>query len=91
MIGGGGEKRTLKLVAQYADACNIGAGPNAAHKLDVLRAHCDAVGRDYDTIKKTAMTRIDPTSTPDDVVHPGEELAALGTRGGSKIARRSSI
>lgn len=78
MIGGGGEKRTLKLVAQYADACNISAGLEAAHKLDVLRAHCDAVGRDYDTIEKTAMMGIDPKSTTDDVVRTGEELAALG-------------
>ncbi|GAA2088359.1 LLM class F420-dependent oxidoreductase [Pseudolysinimonas kribbensis] len=78
MIGGGGEKRTLKLVAQYADACNIGAGPDAAHKLDVLRAHCDDLGRDYDTIEKTAMMGIDPSSTPDDVVRTGEELAELG-------------
>jgi alkanesulfonate monooxygenase len=78
MIGGGGEKRTLKLVAQYADACNIGAGPDAAHKLDVLRAHCDAVGRDYDAIEKTAMMGIDPTSTTDDVVRTGEELRELG-------------
>jgi alkanesulfonate monooxygenase len=78
MIGGGGEKRTLKLVAQYADACNIFAGPDAAHKLDVLRAHCDALGRDYDTIEKTAMMGIGPDSTTDDVVRTGEELAALG-------------
>jgi alkanesulfonate monooxygenase len=78
MIGGGGEKRTLKLVAQYADACNIGAGPDAGRKLDVLRAHCDIVGRDYATIEKTAMMAIDPSSTADDVVRTGEELAALG-------------
>ncbi|MET0425209.1 MAG: LLM class F420-dependent oxidoreductase, partial [Actinoplanes sp.] len=78
MIGGGGEQRTLKLVAQYADACNIGAGPDAAHKLDVLRAHCDTVGRDYATIEKTAITRIDPSSKPGDVVRTGTEMAALG-------------
>jgi len=46
MIGGGGEKKTLRLVAHYADACNISAKPDiAAHKLDVLRRHCDTVGR----------------------------------------------
>src|SRR5262249_39729988 len=48
MIGGGGEKKTLRLVAKYADACNLFPGPDLAHKLDVLRAHCDAEGRDYD-------------------------------------------
>jgi F420-dependent oxidoreductase-like protein len=78
MIGGGGEQRTLKLVAQYADACNIGAGPEAAHKLDVLRAHCDALGRDYAAIEKTAITRIDPSSTAGDVVRTGTEMAELG-------------
>ena len=55
LIGGGGEKRTLRLVAQYADLWNIpgGSAANYAHKLDVLRQHCQAVGRDYDEIVKT--------------------------------------
>src|SRR6478736_2350747 len=50
MIGGGGEKKTLLLVARHADACNLfGSSPeDVAHKLDVLRAHCTDVGRDYD-------------------------------------------
>jgi alkanesulfonate monooxygenase len=78
MIGGGGEKRTLKLVAQYADACNIFAGLEAAHKLDVLRAHCDTVGRDYDKIEKTTTISIDPGSTADDIVRAGAEMAKLG-------------
>ena len=51
MIGGSGEKKTLRLVAQYADACNIVAGPDAAHKLDVLKQHCDTVGRDFAEIE----------------------------------------
>lgn len=60
MIGGSGEKKTLRLVARYADACNLFAneeqGPGAvAAKLDVLRAHCDAEGRDYDAIAKTIL------------------------------------
>ncbi|MFF1836056.1 LLM class F420-dependent oxidoreductase [Streptomyces sp. NPDC058231] len=57
MIGGGGEKKTLRLVAQYADACNLFATDvdEVAHKLDVLREHCAAAGRDYDTIEKTLM------------------------------------
>src|SRR3954462_14490991 len=55
LIGGGGEKKTLRLVAQYGDACNLFATSPAdvGHKLDVLRRHCDAVGRDYDQIRKT--------------------------------------
>jgi F420-dependent oxidoreductase-like protein len=78
MIGGGGEKRTLKLVAQYADACNLFAGPEAAHKLDVLRGHCDDVGRNYDEIEKTTIFAIDPSSTKDDVVRASNEMADLG-------------
>ena len=57
LIGGSGEKKTLRLVAQYADACNL-FGESAevvAHKLDVLRRHCDDVGRDYDSIEKTVI------------------------------------
>ena len=53
MIGGGGERKTLRLVARYADACNLFQTPDLARKLDVLRAHCDAEGRDYDEITKT--------------------------------------
>jgi F420-dependent oxidoreductase-like protein len=60
MIGGSGERKTLRLVAEYADACNLFAnaeqGPAAvAAKLDVLRGHCDALGRDYDAIAKTIL------------------------------------
>ncbi|MFF3875720.1 LLM class F420-dependent oxidoreductase [Streptomyces sp. NPDC001978] len=57
MIGGGGEKKTLRLVAQYADACNLipSSPEELRHKLDVLRGHCDTVGRDYDTIRKTIV------------------------------------
>jgi F420-dependent oxidoreductase-like protein len=57
MIGGGGEKKTLRLVARYADSCNVfGASiPDVAHKFDVLREHCAAEGRDYDSIEKTVL------------------------------------
>jgi alkanesulfonate monooxygenase SsuD/methylene tetrahydromethanopterin reductase-like flavin-dependent oxidoreductase (luciferase family) len=57
LVGGAGEKVLLRLVAQYADACNLtdSFDPDFyRHKLDVLRGHCDAVGRDYDAILKTA-------------------------------------
>jgi F420-dependent oxidoreductase-like protein len=53
MIGGGGERKTLRLVARYAQACNLFPGPDLQRKLDVLRAHCDAEQRDYDEIVKT--------------------------------------
>ena len=53
-IGGGGEKVTLKLVAQYGDACNFNADvETVGHKLEVLREHCETVGRDYDSVLKT--------------------------------------
>ncbi|MGB3330509.1 MAG: LLM class F420-dependent oxidoreductase [Thermomicrobiales bacterium] len=65
LIGGGGERKTLRLVAQYADGCNIFAGPEAGRKLDVLKGHCDAVGRDYDAIEKTTILSITPTTTLD--------------------------
>src|SRR5260370_16006597 len=56
MIGGGGEQRTLKLVAQYADMCNIFGDPaTVRHKTDVLERHCETVGRDPGTIVKTRL------------------------------------
>jgi F420-dependent oxidoreductase-like protein len=56
LIGGEGEKVTLRLVAQYADACNIGGViPNIKHKLDVLKQHCEQIGRDYNTIRRTTL------------------------------------
>jgi len=59
LIGGGGEKKTLRLVAQYADACNLFPSPDVPRKLDILREHCKAVGRNYDEIEKTAMFQFD--------------------------------
>ena len=80
MIGGSGERKTLRLVAQYADACNIFGGPDdVAHKLDVLRRHCDAVGRDPNEIEVTAMYRDFPSdATADDLVRGAEAFAAIG-------------
>ena len=60
LIGGSGEKKTLRMVAQYADACNLFGGPDVARKLDVLRGHCETLGRDYDAIEKTVMMPINP-------------------------------
>ncbi|MFN8592069.1 MAG: LLM class F420-dependent oxidoreductase [Thermomicrobiales bacterium] len=59
-IGGGGEQVTLKLVAQYGDACNVGGGnpETIRQKLEILRRHCDAVGRDYDSIIKSTSINL---------------------------------
>jgi F420-dependent oxidoreductase-like protein len=78
LIGGGGEKRTLRLVAQYADACNLFPGPDLAHKLDVLRGHCEAVGRDFDRIEKTISLSLDHSETADDLVRRAEQVRELG-------------
>ena len=57
LIGGDGEKVTLKLVAQYADACNVGDDPaTVKQKLAVLKQHCETVGRDYESIHRTSST-----------------------------------
>lgn len=61
LIGGGGEKKTLRLVAQYGDACNLFVGSGTQEirrKLDVLRRHCDDLGRDFDTIERTALGQL---------------------------------
>jgi F420-dependent oxidoreductase-like protein len=78
MIGGSGERKTLRLVALHADACNIFAGPEAAHKLDVLRAHCEREGRDYDAIEKTTILSIDPAATRDDVLGDLRRVREVG-------------
>lgn len=66
-IGGGGEQVTLKLVAQYADACNVGGGDpeTIKHKLEVLKKHCDKVGRDYDAIIKSTSISAYPVGEGD--------------------------
>jgi F420-dependent oxidoreductase-like protein len=80
LIGGSGERKTLRLVAQYADACNIFGGPaEVAQKLDVLRRHCDAVGRDLNEIEVTATYRdLPPGASVDEVVRGAEEFAKIG-------------
>lgn len=59
MIAGDGEKKTLRLVARYADACSLRPGPEVPRKLDVLRRHCEEEGRDYDGIEKTCAFAFD--------------------------------
>jgi hypothetical protein len=80
LIGGGGEKKTLRLVAQYADACNLFAGDveQVKHKLGVLREHCDRLGRDYDAIEKTMLYGGDPTDDVDGFLKEMEAYAAAG-------------
>jgi F420-dependent oxidoreductase-like protein len=80
LVGGGGEKRTLLLVARYADACNLfGSGPDdVAHKLDVLRSHCDTEGRDYDRIVKTVLAVRPPLADVDGFVAAAGAYADIG-------------
>jgi F420-dependent oxidoreductase-like protein len=78
MIGGTGERKTLRLVAKYADACNIFGSPEAAHKLVVLQEHCGREGRDYDQIEKTTTITIAPGSEPSAVLADLQALHDLG-------------
>ena len=78
LIGGGGERKTLRLVAQYADACHVFGSPEVlAHKIEVLRRHCDDVGRDPAEIAITSGLGVDATD-PDGVLRQAEAFAALG-------------
>ena len=81
LIGGVGEKKTLRMVAQYAQACNITSTADVEHKLDVLRGHCEALGRDYDEIEKTVMFPLDPGADGENIdamLVEIERLAGLG-------------
>jgi F420-dependent oxidoreductase-like protein len=80
LIGGGGERRTLKFVAKYADASNIfGNVEGITHKLEVLKRHCDEVGRDYDEITKTRLGGVFVADTEEEVTRGLERYA--NTRG----------
>jgi F420-dependent oxidoreductase-like protein len=95
LIGGGGERKTLRMVAQYAQACNLFNGPEIAHKLDVLREHCANLGRDYDDIEKTVIVRLDPGPNgehADEVLAELQQLAALGiTHAHTSLKDTSSV
>lgn len=86
MIGGGGEQRTLRLVAQYADACNVFGGPETIHhKYEVLREHCAAIGRDPDEIERSTLQSVrldvgDGGESPQQVVDRFGELADAGAQ-----------
>jgi F420-dependent oxidoreductase-like protein len=81
MIGGGGERKTLRFVARYAQACNLFPGPDLARKLDVLRGHCDAEGRDYDEIIKTCYFRFDVGEHGENAGQITDQLGALAEMG----------
>ncbi|HEY3313182.1 MAG TPA: LLM class F420-dependent oxidoreductase [Anaerolineales bacterium] len=84
LVGGAGEKKTLRLVAKYADACNLFAriGPEKLRaKLDILKKHCDSLGRDYATIEKTTLGTVHLAPgkmSAKEVIQHCHELAALG-------------
>ena len=80
MIGGGGETKTLRLVARYGDACNVFARSveEVTHKLDVLRAHCDTEGTDFDAIRKTVMYSRGPLRDTNTFLTEAELYAAMG-------------
>jgi len=83
LIGGSGEQKTLRLVAQYADACHIFAGDpgEARRKLDVLRGHCAAVGRDEAEIEKTGGMRMDIAADGSNVQEVIDRFSAAGEAG----------
>ncbi len=81
LIGGGGERKTLRLVARYAQACNLFPGPDLGRKLDVLRAHCDAEGRDYGEIEKTCYFIFDVGAKGEKTGQVIDELGKLAEQG----------
>jgi F420-dependent oxidoreductase-like protein len=78
LIGGGGEKKTLRLVAKYADACNLFDAPELPRKLDVLREHCVREGRDYSEIEKTAVSALPGDATAAQAIDMCGRLAERG-------------
>jgi len=81
LIGGGGEQKTLRFVARYAQACNLFPGPDLARKLDVLRAHCDAEGRVYDEIIKTCYHIFDVGPRGEKAAEVVDQLGKLAEMG----------
>jgi alkanesulfonate monooxygenase SsuD/methylene tetrahydromethanopterin reductase-like flavin-dependent oxidoreductase (luciferase family) len=83
LIGGTGPNKTLRMVAQYADACNIGEWVGTAgmqKSLDILKAHCESLGRDYDTIEKTSLCTVNLSGgdTAEGVIRRIQELSKIG-------------
>ncbi len=84
LVAGGGEKKTLRLVAQYGDACNLFGTPEVVRaKLEILKQHCQALGRNYDSIEKTTLSTADlrpGKMSARDVVALCRTLAGLGVQ-----------
>jgi len=81
MIGGSGERKTLRLVAVYADACNLfGDADTIFHKLDVLRRHCDEAGRDPADIEITGFLNVEDFGDADAILREAEALAGIGVQ-----------
>jgi F420-dependent oxidoreductase-like protein len=82
LIGGAGERKTLRLVARYADACNLfdipDGGATVRRKLEVLARHCEELGRPYGEIEKTISTRLEPGEPAEAFAERCAQLAALG-------------
>jgi hypothetical protein len=83
MIGGTGPNKTLRMVAQYADACNIGewvGAENMQKSLDTLKAHCDTLGRDYNTVEKTSLStaHLSGTDSVGSLIERIKKLSAMG-------------
>jgi F420-dependent oxidoreductase-like protein len=82
LVGGAGERRTLRLVARYADACNLfdipDGGRTVTHKLEVLARHCQEIGRPYEAIEKTLSTRLETGESAADFVTRCRAAGAMG-------------
>lgn len=83
LVGGGGEEKTLRYVAEYGDACNLFAADMSLlqHKLDILKKHCKDVGRDYNEIEKTSLARISSTNAannPKELLDLARSLSEVG-------------
>jgi F420-dependent oxidoreductase-like protein len=81
LIGGSGERKTLLLVARYAQACNLFPGPDLPRKLDVLREHCEREGREYDDIEKTVVYHFDVGENGERVGAVIEDLRSFARQG----------
>lgn len=85
LVGGSGEQKTLRLVAKYADACNLFGADDPSRKLEVLRERCAEVGRDYDEIEKTVMMPVDPGPSGENVDSLLERLREFAPLGVSHV------
>jgi F420-dependent oxidoreductase-like protein len=81
MVGGGGEKKTLRFVAKYGQACNLFNGPDLERKLDVLKQHCENEGRDYAEITKTVYQALDTGENGEKTGELLDELRRLSALG----------